>query len=319
MFNSKIKFVSLGLVCMLGLTGCSSTSSNEKDSASTTKEVEVTKGSIREEISLSGNVKANKTSTVSAGENSTVEEIYVDTNEDVSEGEDIILLENGNVIEAPFDGKISKISVSEGDSVNSNTSVFNIIDNSGFKIETSVDESEVSKVSTGQKVEVSVDAIDKEYEGVVTRVDAEATTSGNSTSFGIVIELEGDFENLYSGMSSEMNIVIKESTDVLVVPVQAVSNKNGKYIVSVKDGDSTKEVEVTVGAQDSSFVEITSGLNEGDVVVYEQATQSNKGQMGQGQGMPGGMQMPGGGDMPSPPSGGNGGQMPSGGPSGRSN
>ena len=34
-------------------------------------------------------------------------------------------------------------------------------------------------------------------------------------------------------MSSEMNIVIKESTDVLVVPVQAVSNKNGKYIVSV--------------------------------------------------------------------------------------
>ena len=152
MFNSKIKFVSLGLVCMLGLTGCSSTSSQEQDAASTTKEVEVTKGSIREEISLSGSVKANKTSTVSAGENSAVEEIYVDTNEDVSEGEDIMLLENGNVIEAPFDGKISKISVSEGDSVSSNTSVFNIIDNSGFKIETSVDESEVTKVSTGQKV-----------------------------------------------------------------------------------------------------------------------------------------------------------------------
>ena len=310
MFNSKIKFVSLGLVCMLGLTGCSSTSSKEQDAASTTKEVEVTKGSIREEISLSGSVKANKTSTVSAGENSIVEEIYVDTNEDVSEGEDIMLLENGNVIEAPFDGKISKISVSEGDSVNSNTSVFNIIDNSGFKIETSVDESEVTKVSTGQKVEVTVDAIEKEYEGVVTRVDAEATTSGNSTSFGIVIQLEGDFENLYSGMSSEMNIVIKESTDVLVVPVQAVKSKNGTYVVSVKDGDSTKEVEVTVGAQDSSFVEITSGLNEGDVVVYEQAAQSNRGQMGQGMpNMPSDFNM---GDMPAPPSGGNGGQMPSG-------
>lgn len=317
MFNSKTKFISLGLVCMLGLTGCSSASSQEKDSTSTTKEVEVTRGSIREEISLSGNVKANKVSTVSAGENSTIEEIYVDINEDVSEGEDIVLLANGNVIEAPFDGKISKIYVSEGDSVSSNTSVFNIVDNSGFKIETSVDESEVNKVSAGQKVEVTVSAIEKEYEGIVARVDGEATTSGNSTTFGVVIELEGDFDGLYSGMSSEMNIVIKESTDVLVVPIQAVSSQKGSYVVSVKDGDSTKEVEVTVGAQDSSFVEITSGLNEGDVVVYEQVSQSSKGNMSGDKMME--QMMQGGGDMPTPPSGSGGGQMPSGGPGGKSN
>lgn len=313
MFNSKMKFISLGLACMLGLTGCSlSSSANADDNTSITKEVEVTKGNIREEISLSGNVKASKIATVSAGEKSTVEEIYVDVNEDVSEGEDIILLENGNVIEAPFDGKISKISVSEGDSVDSSTSVFNIVDNSGFKIETTVDESEVTKVSSGQKVEVTVSAIDKEYEGVVTSVDGEATTNGNSTTFGVVIELEGEFDDLYSGMSSEMNIVIKESIDVLVVPVQAVKSQKGTYVVSVKDGNETKSVEVTIGAQDSSFVEIKSGLNEGDVVVYEQSTQSNKGNMSGGQSMSKDQMMQGGGNMPSPPSGSGGGQVPGG-------
>lgn len=319
MFNTKMKFISLGLVCMLGLTGCSlSSNANADDNTSTTKEVEVTKGSIREEISLSGNVKANKVATVSAGEKSTIEEIYVDVNEEVSEGEDIILLENGNVIEAPFDGKISKISISEGDSVDTSTSVFNIVDSSSFKIETTVDETEVTKVSKGQKVEVTVSAIGKEYEGVVTSVDGEATSSGNSNTFGVVIELDGEFDDLYSGMSSEMNIVIKESTDVLVVPVQAVKSQKGTYVVSVKNGDETKDVEVTIGAQDSSFVEIKSGLSEGDVVTYEQATQSNKGNMGGGQSMSKDQMMQGGGDMPTPPSG-SGGQMPSGSQGGKSN
>ena len=319
MFNSKMKFISLGLVCMLGLTGCSlSSNANADDNTSSIKEVEVTTGNIKEEISLSGSVKANKVATVSAGEKSTVEEIYISVNEDVSEGEDIILLENGNVIEAPFDGKVSKISVSEGDSVDTSTSVFNIVDNSSFKIETTVDESEVAKVSKGQSVEVTVSAIDKEYEGVVTSVDGEATTSGNSTTFGVAIELEGEFNELYSGMSAEMNIVIKESKDVLVAPVQAVKSQKGKYVVSVKSGDETKDVEVTIGAQDSSFVEIKSGLNEGDVVVYEQTTQSNKGNMNGGQSMSREQieQMMQKGDMPSPPSGG---QMPSGSQGGKSN
>ena len=313
MFNSKIKFVSLGLVCMLGLTGCSSTSSKEQDATSTTKEVEVTKGSIREEISLSGNVKANKTSTVSAGENSTIEEIYVDTNEDVSEGEDIILLENGNVIEAPFDGKISKISVSEGDSVDSSSSVFNIADTSSFKIETSVDESEITKVSVGQSVDVVVSAINKEYEGKVTSVDAEGSSGGSSVYFGVEITLEGDVSDLYTGMSSEMNIVIKESNNALLVPVQAVKGRGGRYTVSVKSGDETKDVEVEVGLQNSTYAEILSGLKQGDIVVYTQATQSNKssqGNFGKGE-MPNGMPGFGGGEMPN-----FGGERPSGMPSG---
>jgi len=305
MHNKKINILLCGLIGVLSLTGCSA-SADSKTEESTTKEVEVTVGSIKEEISLSGSVEANKLTSVSCGEKSTVEEIYVQANEEVSEGEDIILLENGSVIEAPFDGKITKISVSEGDSVDSNSSAFNIADTSLFKIETSVDESEITKVSVGQSVDVVVSAINKEYEGKVTSVDAEGSSSGSSVSFGVEVTLEGDVSDLYTGMSSEMNIVIKESNNALLVPIQAVKSKGGKYTVSVKSGNETKEVEVEVGLQNSSSVEIVSGLKQGDIVVYTQATQSNK----SSQGNSGKGEMPGSGEMPS----GFGGQgMPSGG------
>lgn len=302
MHNKKINILLCGLIGVLSLTGCSA-SADTKVEDSTTKEVEVTVGSIKEEISLSGSVQASKLTSVSSGEKSTVEEIYVQPNEEVSEGEDIILLENGNVIEAPFDGKITKISVSEGDSVDSNSSVFNIADNSSFKIETSVDESEITKVSVGQSVDIVVSALNKEYEGTVTSVDAEGSSSGSSVTFGVEITLEGDVSDLYTGMSSEMSIVIRESNNALLVPIQAVKSKDGKYTVSVKSGDETKDVEVEVGIQNSSSVEILSGLKEGDIVVYTQASQSNKSSQGNSnRGV-----MPNGGEMPSGGFGGSGG------------
>lgn len=315
MHNKKINILLYGLIGVLSLTGCSA-SADSKVEDSTTKEIEVTVGSIKEEISLSGSVEANKLTSVSSDEKSTVEEIYVQANEDVSKGEDIILLENGNVIEAPFDGKITKISVSEGDSVDSNSTVFNIADNSTFKIETSVDESEITKVSVGQSVDVVVSALNKEYEGKVTSVDAEGSSNGGSVTFGVEVTLEGDVSDLYTGMSSEMSIVIRESNNVLLVPIQAVKSKGGKYTVSVKSGDETKDVEVEVGIQNSSSVEIVSGLKEGDIVVYTQASQSNKSsQGGSNKGS-----MPNGGDMSSGGFGGSKGPqgqgMPSGGQSG---
>ena len=75
MHNKKVNILLCGLIGVLSLTGCSS-STNSKKQESTTKEVEVTVGSIKEEISLSGSVAANKLTTVSSGDKSTVEEVY---------------------------------------------------------------------------------------------------------------------------------------------------------------------------------------------------------------------------------------------------
>ena len=311
----KKKIISLGLTVLLAsgvLVGCSS-KSNTNNEESTLKEVEVSIGTIREEISLSGSLVANKSTSVNSSSKSTVEEIYVQSGEEVSKGEDIILLENGTVIEAPYDGKITKISTYVNQDVDTSTTLFTIIDDSSYKVEASVDETEITKISHGQDVDITITALNKEVEGTVTNLDAQASSSGNSVSFGLVVSVDGEgLDDVYSGMSTEMNIIIKESKDVLTIPIQAVSTSKGKKIVKVKEGDSTKEVEVEVGAQDSSFVEIKSGLKEGDIVVYEQTTKSNNSQQGinggrmemMGGEMPQGGGMSQGGERPSMPSGG---------------
>lgn len=314
------KFLSLGLVVAISATtliGCNK-NTEENNSESITKEVTASIGTITEELSLSGSILANKSTSVTSTSKSTVEEIYIESGEEVSKGEDIILLENGTVIEAPYDGRISKISTSVNQDVDQSSSLFTIIDDSSFKIETSVGESEIFKISKGQNVDITLSASNKELKGVVSNVDAQATSSGNSTTFGVVITIDDDtdeetgekstnnFDNVYPGMSAEMNIIISESKDVVTIPIQAVSSRRGIRTVKVKDGENTKEVEVTIGSQDSSFVEIKSGLKAGDIVVYEEAPkgQSNK------NGQFGGMSMPSGfsGGMPS----GFGGGMPSG-------
>lgn len=273
------RILSLSLVVVLGLsliTGCSKLNPNKEETEVSLKNIAVSIGTIKEEVSLSGSVKANKSTSVTATSKSVVEEIYVQSGEEVLKGEDIILLEDGTVIEAPYNGRITKISTYINQDVDMSTVLFSIIDDSSYKIEASIDESDINKVSYGQDVDVTVTALNKGFEGTVTNVDREATLNGSSATFGLVITLDDDekLNEIYSGMSAEMNIVIKESKDVLIAPIQAVTVKKGVSTVKVKDGDSTKEVEVEVGAQDSSFVEIKSGLKEGDIIVYEEATKS---------------------------------------------
>lgn len=314
MVKKKILLCLVSAMVVTGLVGCSRNTQEVQRVAVASNSIEkqVIKGDIKEEISLTGSVKAARIYSVT-GENSNVEEIYVQANEEVSEGEDLLLLENGNVIEAPIDGKITKVCVSEGDNIDLNTVTFNVADTSSYYINTTIDEQDITKVKVGQEVDVNITAIDKALTGTITSIDGEATTNGNSTGFGVVITLQGDFEDIYSGMSCEMNIIINQSTGALLVPIDAVKKVNGKYVVSVKNDEATKAVQVEVGLQDSSYVEILSGLKEGDTIVYSQASKQNitpnktdidmdkikemmqSGQMPGGGKMPEGMQRPTGG------------------------
>ena len=282
MHKNKIKITTLVLISAMTLVGCSFKNTNKEDTQmSGTKQATIQVGDIKEEISLSGILEANKVTNVNSTSKSIVEEVYVTTNTDVEEGDGIVLLENGVVIEAPYDGKITMINIDEGDSVDTSTNVFNIVDDSSFKIYTSIDESDITKVRVDQEVEINVSALDKGLTGVVEQIDAQATESGQSTTFGVKIDVssteenEQDFENVYSGMSSELSIVIKESNDILIAPINAVSSRKGVSTVTVKNGEETTMVEVEVGIQDSSYVEIVSGLNEGDTIIYTQASPSN--------------------------------------------
>jgi multidrug resistance efflux pump len=138
----------------------------------------------------------------------------------------------------------------------------------------SIHESQVTKVAAGQSVVLRVDALPgRAFTGTVKRVsplpDTGQRMGGNDIKvYKTQIEIHGENEGhaLRPGMSAEAEILVGVRPDVLSVPVQALQrDRKVNYLwVETENGPAARRVEV--GAAETSFVEITSGIVEGDRV-----------------------------------------------------
>ncbi len=177
-----------------------------------------------------------------------------------------------------------------------------------------IDEMDILSVSLGQKVYVSIDALAQtEVEGSITEIDLTGAEEGGTTKYTVEVSIPKQ-EQMLSGMSLSASIVIEENNDLLLLPVDAISNEGQEIFVYTSHDESTGELggktAVTVGTSDGMNVQISEGLAEGDVVYYEfnisgesgsTTEQMMSGMMGGGMmdggAMPEGMEMPSGGGM----------------------
>ena len=229
-------------------------------------------------------------------------------------------------ITAPISGTVITKNVKVGDKLdNSNmqTEMAIIYDMSSLECELSVDELDIKNVEVDQPVSISSDAIEgKVYNGKVTNVSINGTTSGGVTTYPVTIVITDFDEDLLPGMNIDVEIITSKAKDVLSVPVAAVNRGNIVYVKGEKTNDNDfapdgfKSVQVETGAYNNQYIEIKSGLREGDIVYIPQIISTGSSSPAGMMGMPGGGMM--GGGMPGGmPSGGmSGGRMPSGGMSG---
>lgn len=236
-------------------------------------------------------------------------------------------------ITAPIKGTIVDKYYNAGEITESNQVLCTIYDLSYLTMTLSVDELDIASIAVGQTVTITADAVeDTVYEGVVTKVSVAGTSSGSATTYPVTIRID-ETDGLLPGMSVDATITLDSATDVLAVPSAALqrgntvlvtadspSAANGTPVTSGEEGETETtyySVPVTVGVGNDDYIEITSGLQEGDTVAYiATSSSSDSFQMGM---MPGGMGggmmgggMMGGGGMPS-----GGGGMPGGGMGGR--
>ncbi len=223
-------------------------------------------------------------------------------------------------ITAPIDGVISEINYSEGDYVREESVLATIINTSDLEFSISVDELEILDVEIGQEVDVTIDALEETattpLKGYVSEIALSGTSQNSVSTYPVIISLSGD-EKIKIGFNCSASILTSSAKDVIVVPVEAVSARKGKYSVTLEDG-SVKEIEV--GIYDEDNIEVKSGLEVGDVIKLPEiikVDESNDSKMSEGRGSMGGMSFPGGGmggSMPSMGGGGfpGGGSMPMG-------
>ena len=142
-----------------------------------------------------------------------------------------------------------------------------------------VHEADIDKVKTGMAAFITSETQkDVIYDGEVTKIDTVANAGrrrygrDNVKRFRVEMTLKGKDLNLKPGTSARVEILIGEVADVVAVPLQAVFAKEGKhYCFRSSNGGKPVRVEVEPGKSNDSFVEIKSGLEEGDAVLLYDA------------------------------------------------
>lgn len=135
----------------------------------------------------------------------------------------------------------------------------------------SVDELDILSLELGQTAAVTLDALENEvFSGSITKINYSASSSGGVTKYTVEVTIPKT-DAMLAGMSASVTITIEEHANILVIPVDALQEMFGRTFVYTEqdaDGSLTGEKDVETGISDGSFVEITSGLNEGDTVWY---------------------------------------------------
>lgn len=183
-------------------------------------------------------------------------------------------------VRAPIGGTVGTISTQEGETVAAGFSAptFVTVVNLGMlQVDAYVDEVDVGKVKEGQKATFQVDAYpDVEFKGTVTAIYPTAVLRDNVIYYDVVVDIEGEFAGkLRPEMTANVTIKADSHLGVLGIPAKALDRKAGTNLVHVKKADgSTESREVALGLEDEEFVEVTKGLEEGEVVVYKASTQA---------------------------------------------
>jgi membrane fusion protein, multidrug efflux system len=179
---------------------------------------------------------------------------------------------------SPFSGVVGIKTVSVGDYVKDGADVVNLEDIGAVFSDFRLPERLSSKISRGQKAEVSIDALPgKKFEAVVEAIDPQLDANGRSILVRARIDNKGG--QLRSGMFARVRTVFGERVGALVVPEEAlVPVGNKQFLIKVlespdakdKDGKPaliSKRVEVKTGVRRGGRVEIAEGVSLGDTVV----------------------------------------------------
>lgn len=227
--------------------------------------------------------QAVETASASAEQVATAEESVRQSQEQVNQA-------NTNLgyatITSPIDGVVISKSVEEGQTVAASFStpeLFTIAkDLTKMQVVADVDEADIGDVKEGNRVTFTVDAYpDDVFEGSVTQVRQEATTTNNVVTYEVVISADNQDLKLKPGLTANVTIFTKEMSGVLNVPSKAlrftptketVGNRkivdvNAKNKVWVEEGNTLKAYAVNIGTSDGTNTEILSGIKEGQKVI----------------------------------------------------
>ena len=137
-----------------------------------------------------------------------------------------------------------------------------------FVVNTSVDDTEVSQVATGDQAVIVPTGAQKTVDGTVASVGKISTSSGGVPSFPVTIDVTGTPSGVYAGSGAQVSIVVKQLDDVVEVPSSAIAYDGGQASVTVVEPNGRRvRVPVSVGTTVNGETQIVHGVRAGEKIV----------------------------------------------------
>jgi len=188
-------------------------------------------------------------------------------NKKVKAGEVIVKLKNRNIV-APFDGVIGKRNFSDDIKVSESSLVINLEDASSLFVDVDIPEVFANYASEGLKVDIKFSGNkEKSYEGVVDSLASRINT--DTRSLAARIKLNNSKLEILPGALLEVTIKYNERNSLGIPDTSVILEGNKVYIYKVDKKNITKRTEIEIGNRSKGYLEVKSGLNEGDVIVAE--------------------------------------------------
>lgn len=152
-----------------------------------------------------------------------------------------------------------------------------IVDYTDLEIIAPVDELDINRVAVGQQAEVTVEALPGvTIAGELVKVASRGEMQGGVATFDVTVAIE-PVDGLRAGMNAGVAILVDTRSDTLLVPIEAVFEEEGESMVMVAGEDRETErvdfrpARVVTGAYDAAYIEILSGVREGQQIVIRGA------------------------------------------------
>jgi RND family efflux transporter MFP subunit len=195
------------------------------------------------------------------------------------------------VVKAPEDGILvyskdrfwdPSSRVQPGAMVHYQQTLFSLPELLKMQVKVKIHEAMVKKLKIGQKAEIRVESYPNAVlHGTVEKVATLANSEGYWDERGVkeyltIVKVDDlpPEAGLKPGMSAEVKILVNQLPNVLIVPVQAVSQREGQHYSYVQSPKGIARRDVTIGENNEKFVEVQSGLEEGERVVLDARARS---------------------------------------------
>lgn len=174
---------------------------------------------------------------------------------------------NNTIIKSPISGIVSAVTAEVGNLASAQTPIATIVDLDIVEIDCSINESQVNKIVVGDKVQILLPATGgKIFEGEIKSLSP--AMDQRTKAYPLTVALENKETLIKDGMYAEIEIITDVRPEAIVVPAQAIIQRDGITKVFVVLDEKAFEKEIEVGLSNGKETEIIRGLSPGEEVIF---------------------------------------------------